>query len=296
MGWTPEFPNPICVEAGHPECRYFMAWLFSNECHAGCPYCMMGTALTKWYPRQWSDAQAIRAWDQFADDHGSAVILFGGHESGEHLPLVGRVVEDHWGIMVTNFTFDERVFCRLIPPGRMILHPSFHAHLWGNEIEEFLAKIQRFRNRGYWVPVVSMACWPPLMDRLPAWREQILAAGLSANIHPLYNTSYQGRVLPDGYTPDELQQVKALVPPCTYEDRIVRAPLKLKACAAGHTAGGITCDGSFARCVQRTRAMGNFMGGDHVVFDEEPRPCDVAQCMCGNMGGYQIHEEAEETA
>ena len=295
MSWTPEHFNPIAEQCGTADkCRYYISWIFSNECHAGCPYCMVGTSSTKYVPRKWSDQQAIFAWQQFHDDHGPASILFGGYEPGERLPLMSHVLTHHYGMMVTNFTFDEKILFRLIPADRLILHPSFHARLWGHDIRPFLQKIAKVRAQGFSVPVVSIACWPPDFKHIEGWRDAVLAEGVHTNIHPLYGTSYQGRKLPDEYTDQEREDMHRFVNPFIYEDRVDCKPLEITACAAGHAAGGITMDGHFARCVQITEPMCDFMGGEHVKFWDEPRPCPAARCMCGNMGCFHVTQEVEQ--
>lgn len=292
MSWTPEVFNPIATDCGRTECRYFVAWLFSNECHAGCPYCMVGPGPTKYYPRTWSDTQAIFAWRQFHDDHGPALILFGGYEPSLRLPLLGEVIKQHQGIMVTNFTFDEQVLYRTCDPQRLIVHPSFHARLWDMDIDRFLAKIMRLRQHGYQVPCVSIACWPADFDKIQGWRDAVVSAGIAPNVHPLFGTYYQGRLLPDGYTDEEKQLMAGWMHSCIYEDKIDRPVLKLTACAAGHAAGGIMGNGMFTRCVQiEDPPLANFMAGEHVRFWDDPRPCPAEHCMCGNMGGYHIMEE-----
>ena len=289
MGWTPEAFNPVPVELGWPECRYYVPWLFANECHAACPYCMIGPEPTKYMPRQWSDVQAIRAWEQFYDDYGSAVLVFGGREPGHQLPLVGRILKHHYGTVVTNFTFDSQVLYRTCEPFRLILNPSFHARLWHKDIEPFLAKALDVRKHGYRVPVVSMACWPPDFPLIPGWKAEAERVGIEVNVHPLYNVEYQGRRLPDGYTDEERAQMAQWVGSC-YDDRLGMAKERRIACAAGHAAGAVNADGRFVRCVQTLEPMGDFMGGEHVRFWDEPRPCDVEHCWCTNMNGYHIME------
>jgi hypothetical protein len=290
MSWIPEAFNPVPMGEGWPECRYYVPWLFANECHAACPYCMIGPEPTKWMPRSWSDVQAIGAWEQFHDDHGPAVLLFGGREPGHMLPLIGAILRRHYGTVVTNLTFEPQVLYRTCDPTRMVLNPSFHARLWDKDIEPFLAKILNLRAHGYKVPVVSMACWPPDFVRIPGWKAEAESVGVRANVHPLYNTFYQGVHLPEGYTDAERAAMDEWIG-VEYEDRLAPAKVRRVACAAGHAAGAVSADGRFVRCVQMLEPMGDFMGGEHVKFWDEPRPCDVEHCWCTNMQAYHITEE-----
>ena len=288
MGWVPNAPNPAIPAWAQDKCRLYALWPFANKCRAHCEYCLLGyTGGPR--PRDWTPAQAVAGWQRIAAEHGPCYILFGGREPAEELPLLGAVLQHHYGSIASNCMFDVAEFCDLIPPDRCELHPSFHPHLW-RDLYEFLGKMAVLRGVGYRIPSVVLVGWPPYLPRWAEWVPRLRAAGYRTNLAPARNCTYEGRDLPEGYTPAERAILDSHVQPVLFtpEEEICKPGGVV--CAAGHAAFAVMADGTIERCTQVSGAMGpqTLFSEDGLHLLDAPLPCGETCCVCVNMWAFHL--------
>ncbi len=288
MGWTADAPNPAIPEWAQHKCRTYALWPFANRCRSLCEYCLLGYTGGFW-PRTWTDEQALAGWARIAAQHGPCYILFGGLEPTEELPLLAGVLADHYGSIATNCMFDTAEFCDLISPDRCELHPSFHPHLWA-DLDEFLSKMALLRGRGYRIPTVALVGWPPYLSQWDDWKRRIEQAGMYPNLAVAKNCTYEGRDLPAGYTEEELAILRRLV----WLEQFTPAERMEKpggvVCAAGHAAFAVMPDDTVERCSQVYGAL-----DQQTLFQQEPlklldapQPCGENCCICTNMWVFHL--------
>lgn len=270
-------------------------WPFASRCAAGCPYCFSHVGVTAQVAagaRWWSDDEAVAAWRNVADAYGPGYILFSGLEPTEELPLVAAVLAHHYGSMATHLNCDLDEFERIVPPDRLELHPTFHPHLWGLEVEDFAARVVRLRAAGYRVPFCSLVAYPPYVPRLAEYVAGIRATGAAANVAPARMCTYQGRRYPESYTEEELAVLREFIP-TVYTDRATLPPLAISRCGAGHVAACVMLDGTVQRCAQvgGMRPHNLFRAGN-ISFLDAPEPCPEETCRCAQMHAYHLHEDA----
>jgi len=269
-------------------------WCFASTCDAGCPYCFSRDyyrTLVAGGARWWTDAEAVAAWAAVADEHGEGFIFYSGLEPGYELPLVGAVGAYHRGVLQTNLSCGAAEVVRWLCPDRVVLHPTFHPHLWGEDIGRFMAEVAPLQEAGFEVPVVAIVAWPPYLSRLAAWVAVLRGAGINPLVSPARAATFEGRDLPEGYTPAE----RALLAEYTgvaYTDGVLPRPLRIVACGAGMGTVNVMLNGDVWRCGQ-LRGMGetqNLMRDRRIVFDVEPQPCSEQTCRCGHLHRYHITE------
>ena len=267
-------------------------WAGASRCDAGCPYCFSCAGIeyeVAHGARWWTDEQAVAAWAAVAEQYGEGRIFLAGLEPGHELPLVAGVALHHEIIMLTNLSCGGAEIVRMLDPARVTLHPSFHAHLWGLQVEPFLAEVALLREAGFVVPLVAIVAWPPYLQHLAGWVEALKGVGLGANVVPARMTTFEGRALPEGYTAEE----RALIAPHTsgfVAGGVEQPPLQVKACGAGVATVTIRLNGDIVRCGQ-IAGMGdqNLMRDRTIRFLPEPAPCGEATCRCGHLHRFHIH-------
>lgn len=235
-----------------PTTRYAFMWPFAHTCRARCAYCYSYAAvqdLVARGDRWWTDDQAVSAWENVYDRYGPCYILLAGLEPGEQLELVSRVLEHHYGSLVTNLSFDMEAFSELVPPDRLEVHPTLHPHLWAFEAQPFLERVRSLQSEGYRVPFASLVGYPPYLARLPEYVEAIRQVVPYANVAPMRSASYRGKRYPESYTEAELQLLRRYIPDL-YTEKAGIPPLRIARCGAGCAAACIDLNGDIGRCTQ----------------------------------------------
>lgn len=295
MSWPWERPCP--VNPRWPESKYYFMWPFAHTCEARCPYCFAWGSITRQAEsgaRWWTDDQAVSGWRNVSESYGPGHILFAGLEPGEQLELVGRVLEYHYGSMATNLSFDLDAFRALIPADRLGVHPTFHPHLWGFDVEPLLERVKVLQAEGYDVPLVSLVCYPPYVPRLDEYVEAIKAVVGYANVAPMRDVMYEGKPYPASYTEEELAVLRQYIPHF-YTQEGAMPTLKIIKCGAGYAAACVYVNGDIGRCSQ-VHGMGeqNLFRDGNIEFLAEPMPCAESSCRCAQMHLYHIKETAVE--
>lgn len=293
VSWDPQAPNPCVPPRIQHLCDYYIQWPFSRLCNHGCPYCFTQQKPGVPNPRDWTDAQAMKAWENFYDDHGPAYVLMTGAEPTTELPLMADVLRHHFASVQTNLTFDADAFCAAIPPDRVELHPTFHPLGWHLDIEPFLLRLRTLKARGYTFGLVALVGYPAYIDRVDEYVAQLRAEVGFVNVVPARLTTYRGRQLPNEYTEAELEVLLRYISPDWFDDCAVVRKLDIIACAAGVATACVLPDGTVRRCAQVLTGMGrqNMMHSGRIKFLAEPLPCSEKQCMCGNLYPYHITED-----
>jgi len=288
MDWQATGPNPAIPEWAQDDCRLYALWPFANRCRSACEYCLLGRD-SKPASRLWADADAVAGWQRIADKHGPCYILCGGREPTEELPLLADVLACHYGSIATNAMFDAAAFCATIPPERLELHPSFHAHLW-RDLDEFLAKLVGLRGHGYRIPFVVLVGYPPYLAHWDEWIPRLRAEGFAVNLAPARNCTFEGRCLPEGYTVAERAILDRHIAPILFAPATTMQKPGGVVCAAGHAAFAVMADGTIGRCTQVAGAMGQQTLFDENAFDllPGPLPCGEACCVCVNMWAFHL--------
>jgi hypothetical protein len=293
MSWNPDAPNPCVPARWQAECRRYVCYPFSNKCRSGCPYCFAGATVTGW-PRDWTYGQALAAWQNVLDTHGPCSLSLGGAEPLDELPFVGELLRLHPAVAQTNLMFDEEELYRLVNPERLLLHPSFHPHLWGPlpQAEAFFGKLKRLQQHGYEVVLTALIGWPPYLPYWDEWTARLRDMGIWANCVPARLTKYQGRVLPDEYKEEELAVLARHCGAAIYTPDAQLQPLRIKACAAGCATVCVMPNGDVTRCGEYPLDMDgrNLYRDGNLTFADGPEPCVQKVCGCGNLYPYHITE------
>jgi hypothetical protein len=292
MSWTPDEFNPGVTYRWRDKCQYYATWAFAKACRANCFYCFLRGH--KGESRPWTDEQAVVAWRNTYEQLGPCSILLTGMEPTLELPLLGEVLKYHYGNLQTNMMFDVEELPKHCPPDRVDLHPTFHPHVWNMDIEPVLEKLRWLKGEGYHIELLASVGAPPYLRFWDEWAAAIKAEGYFPNFAMMRDTSWGGKMYPEGYT-DEEREIMGRHIPWMAETPNGLAPLRLTGCAAGHAAWCIYPDGKVSRCSQKGHpllAVQNMMLAGGVKLLEGPEPCEEECCRCGNFHGYHITEEA----
>jgi len=271
--WVPDwFPAQV---------KYSIIWHCAGNCHFRCPYCFnTGNWHNVPFSRNWTDEEALAAWQGVAEQSGPCHITFSGLEPGEDLDLIAPVLAWHYGSIQTNLSFDLDRFMALMSPDRIDLHPSFHPHAWRMDIAPFMEKVDALMEAGYEVPLIAVVAYPPYIPRLAEWAEIINARGIYAHVVPMVRAEYEGKAYPESYTAKERAVLDAVIPE---GEECLRAlePLNISACGAGHVAAVVNWAGDLHRCGQ-VAGMGeqNLFRDGGIEWLPGPEACGAEFCPC----------------
>jgi len=284
-------------------------WLFAKDCTFRCWYCFGGAApgntLPK--PRNWTIEQCLRAWRNVYDNYGEAYIVCGGLEPSTELGLVAEVMKLHRGALQTNLSFDVDQLQALIPPDRLRINPTFHAHGWRNrdgayDIDAFVRKLLTLKKAGYEVERFSILAAPEYTARLAEWVERGNEAGLETDVVVMLESEGGGKVRPTAYSDEQWAELEPFVPAGRNGGRgnfPMLDKTKVIACEAGYRYAVIHTDGHITRCPSVANQPGshfdgaNFYRDGGMVFADEAEPCPAAKCICAGLDCYHVRAEEE---
>lgn len=269
-------------------------WEISYACNYRCSYCHFELR------DSWDEMSAYQgaprpeawkqAWERLYERYGSATILVVGGEPLHH-PGAGEILEHvarrHYVSIITNLSLPserlEELACRL-PAQRTRFGATFHPEF--AEAGPLRDKLAGLRDKGFdvWLTIVA---WPPLLERLPEWREYFAAAGIPLSVCVFFGT-HEGKTYPEAYTEAQRAFLDPFLSPFDRRYQLRREDTIGLPCAAGFVYAKVRANGDVYRCgtVAEYRSTGQepVLGN---VFDpafrlnEAPAPCPMRRCECG---------------
>jgi hypothetical protein len=286
--WSPDTPNPCVPPKLQHICKLYVSFPFAAKCRSNCSYCFEDH---RYFSRQrwWNVSHLRRGMKAIAESYGPCFMVLSGLEPFEEILLVKEMLTYHYASACTNLMFDHGEFESYIPPERMEIHPTFHPHLW-KSIDVFLNKIIKLRDKGYAMPLISVIGHPLHLPKWDEWIPKIESIGIMANPVPMRQAEFQGRSFPKDYSQQEKDILNRYVQQEIAVDGVLK-PLRIKSCAAGHATFAIMTNGDIKRCVTYQQTMGQnlFRDGD-IRLLPTPEPCNLKQCLCGNLHPFHITE------
>ena len=173
-----------------------------------------------------------------------------------------------------------------LSPERVHFNASFHPDFVS--LDDFMARALRLQDRGF-EPGVLVVTWPPLLERLPAWREAFVSRAIPFT-PMVFQGRWQGRSYPETFTEGEKKLIASLMIDLAIKDaevkyRLDRGATRGKLCHAGRVYANVKADGTVYRCGQD--AFGRRPLGS--IFDPgfrlpaEPQPCPYESCSCSEF-------------
>jgi len=277
-------------------------WLFSRNCTFRCRYCFGGAApgntLPK--PRNWTEERCLLSWRNVRERYGKCHIVFGGLEPSTELPLVAEVLKLHRGALQTNLSFDPLVLQSLVPPERLQINPTFHAHGWQRpdgtyNIGAFVDKLLTLKTMGYEVEHFSVLAAPEYVEHIAGWVQRGKDAGLMPDVVVMLESESVGNMRPAAYTDEQWDALEPFVPArrkAGHGSFPLLDKTEVVACAAGQRYAVIWQDGHITRCPSVDGGKhfegANFYRDGGVLMDDKPMPCPADKCTCAGLGCYHV--------
>jgi MoaA/NifB/PqqE/SkfB family radical SAM enzyme len=266
-------------------------WHTNKLCNFRCEYCFgRGKWLRGQLPATEHPAVGRYSPQHIArcfDNTGSSwkIILAGGEcfLYPQFVEMVQELTDNHYVAVSTNLsTSNVYEFADAIPPERVLaigaaLHITERESRSGG-VGEFIKKVLLLQNRGFVIRVDQVG-YPPLLPRLEAVVERLVASGIkNCHITP-FEGMYRGRQYPGSYTSDERSVIDRYAIGGREVEDFGRTATRGKLCAAGQKDISMTPSGDLYRCHSSQRKYGNLFTSDYRL-DESPRPCPVRECIC----------------
>lgn len=273
-------------------------WNFHIACNYRCPYC--------YYDGHWESLgklnrrlpveKLLAKWEQVYESYGECYVLFNGGEPTvypDFLPLMAGLSRRHRWNFNTNLWWDIprwRTFAEAVDVTKGNVQFSFHP----TEVDGFEPYLERAafaKDLGFRNLSVCIVVYPPFVPELRRYVRGFMDLGLVVRVQP-FAGKHEGRDYPFSYAPEERALIRELsgeaqssLEGSQLDYAIGEFNPRGKPCRAGQFYCHINQQGDLYRCTQIGQVagnkMGNFYDDSELRLDEQPRPCPLEFCRCG---------------
>jgi len=165
--------------------------------------------------------------------------------------------------------------------GNVAIATSFHPYHWS--LDEFLEKREQIVNSGIRCGCVLIVGYPPKIDQIPIWVEQLDSLGIETRVMPFHGM-YKQKEYPSSYNEDEKKIVFSEVEKIYKKsDWLLNSP-KGKKCRVGKDYLFIDEYGDIHACYMGQSKIGNVFDKNIELVDDFICSFDV--CPCPDMWEY----------
>ena len=276
--------------------RACVEWRMAADCNYECPYCRFDRGAER-AAGQWGLKQIQAAWDRFSSDHGPCHVRACGLEpmlGKRNLRILAWLSRDNSLDISTNLAFALPALKPFRRPENVFFSAGFHP-VAGVSAGDFVAKVRAVEAEGFTVSEVSMVAYPPYLKRIGDWHREFEQAGIDLQVRPCVGP-YEGRQLPQGYTPAEREALARHLAPERLRRLNSPHSSRGRLCATGWRYMVVRADGTVARCPQGEGDWGGFQFyRDRVRLRDHPTVCSFGDCFQEDLQAY-CFSEAERLA
>lgn len=266
-----------------------VAWLCGTTCGYKCPYCSAKLSPSL-QPSPYSPDEQKSAWAFWLRKYGPAQIVASGLESlhsNDTRNVLAHLSHEHILSINTNLAFALSEIAHF-NSDNVFLSASYHPYS-RVPLNKFLEKIDAIQNRGIQVTGVSCVLYPPILSKIPGYRDQIEKAGHFFLAH-VFDGPWQGKKYPSSYDSTQLEIVKSMLEEDSWKYNIERQSSYGKLCWAGHSYSCIGYEGLWYRCPV-TLPRRNFFECK-AELSRFPEPCpSKTGCHCDDLWRYILTNE-----
>ncbi|HAM58315.1 MAG TPA: hypothetical protein DCQ64_24035 [Candidatus Rokubacteria bacterium] len=259
-------------QVSEADARLRVTWEVPATCQMApaCPYCnnAAGRAALPALPENWGGI--VAGIEQLGEERGPLYlsVCYGEPTSQpDVIRAIGRLGRRNKVDVSTNLLFRPPDIAEWPRSGNIRLATSFHPHAWGS-VGAFVARRREIEAAGIECGVALIVAWPPYAERIPGWRAEMEAAGITVEVLPFWGR-WRGKSYPEAAGEGE--------------ESCLGRP-----CRAGVDYLFVAFDGTARRCyLPDAEVLGHAIGAGVRMLDK-PQPCVSRICPCPDMWRYLV--------